>query len=190
MGVGICLGIIGVAPRFVPAFFGDGYTPVIQLLYLFSPIIVIIGVSNCLGSQYYNPAGLRALSAKFIITGSIVNLMLNLILIPMMKSKGAVFATLAAETVITVLYLRFCNGYLSYKAILIHGWKKLIAGVVMFLAIRGIDSLISNDIYASMIEIGFGLLIYIIVLYLLHDSFMNYGIQLVKGRIHRGENRE
>ena len=119
-----------------------------------------------------------------------MNLMLNLILIPMMKSKGAVFATLAAETVITVLYLRFCNGYLSPKSLLKRGWKKIIAGVVMFLGIRGIDSLFSNDVYASIIEIVFGLSIYIIVLCLLHDSFMNYGIQLVKGRIHRGENLE
>ena len=80
-GVGIWLGIVGVAPRFVPVFFGEGYEPVISLLYCLSPIILIIGVSNCLGAQYYNPAGLRALSAKFIIVGSVINLLLNLILI-------------------------------------------------------------------------------------------------------------
>lgn len=190
MGIGICLGIVGVAPRFVPAFFGKGYSPVIQLLYLFSPIIIIIGISNCLGSQYYNPVGLRALSAKFIITGSVVNLILNVILIPMMKSKGAVFATLAAETVITVLYLRFCNGFLNYKAILQYGWKKLIAGVIMFIGIRSIDRNIANNIYASIIEIVFGLFIYIISLWLLQDSFWKYGIQLVKGSIQRGSNHE
>lgn len=190
MGIGICLGIAAVAPRFVPAFFGDGYTPVIQLLYLFSPIIIIIGISNCLGSQYYNPAGLRSLSAKFIIAGSIVNLILNLILIPMMKSKGAVFATLAAETVITVLYMRFCNGYLNYKAILQYGWKKLIAGMIMFLVIRGIDTILSNDIYASIIEVTIGSIIYIFVLWILQDSFCKYGIQFAKLHIHRGGNSE
>ena len=52
MGLAICFGLSGVAPRFIPWFLGPGYERSITMLILMSPIVVIIGVSNCLGSQY------------------------------------------------------------------------------------------------------------------------------------------
>ena len=113
MGIGICFGLIGVSGRFVPLYLGPGYDRVVTMLVLMSPIVVIIGVSNCLGSQYYTPSGNRKLSAKFIIIGAVVNLTLNLILIPRFWGYGAIVASLIAEPVITVLYFRHCNGYLT-----------------------------------------------------------------------------
>ena len=97
MGIGICFGLIGVSGRFVPLYLGPGYDRVVTMLVLMSPIVVIIGVSNCLGSQYYTPSGNRKLSAKFIIIGAIVNLTLNLILIPRFWGYGAIVASLIAE---------------------------------------------------------------------------------------------
>ena len=100
MGFGICFGLIGVSRRFVPLYLGPGYDRVITMLMLMSPIVIIIGVSNCLGSQYYTPSGNRRLSARFIIIGAIVNFTLNLILIPRFWGYGAIVASLIAETVI------------------------------------------------------------------------------------------
>ena len=183
MGIGIWLGIVGVAPRFVPVFFGEGYEPVVQLLYCLSPVIIIIGVSNCLGAQYYNPVGLRALSAKFIIIGSIVNLILNLIFIPHFKSVGAIIATLAAELVITILYMHFCDGFLSYKTIGLLTWKKLIAGCAMLVGIRIIDGYIINNLAAICIEVLSGVVIYCAILFLIKDSFLKTGIAIINKKV-------
>ena len=185
MGVGVCLGIIGIAPRFVPLFFGEGYEPVINLLYCLSPIILIIGISNCLGSQYYNPAGLRALSAKFIIVGSVVNLIMNLLLIPLFRSKGAVIATLVAEMVITILYMHYCNGFLHLRTILVLGWKKIIAGVSMFLAIRILSQFIHNNLLACCLQVIMGLCIYCLILFLLKDSFISVGVNMFREKNNR-----
>lgn len=171
-GVGIWLGIVGVAPRFVPLFFGGGYEPVISLLYYLSPIVLIIGVSNCLGAQYYNPAGLRALSAKFIIVGSIINLILNLILIPRFKSYGAIIASIVAEMIITFQYMYFCNGFLHYKTIILQGWKKLVSGIAMLCIVRWVDELISINVVAVWVEIAVGVITYCATLLLLKDSFV------------------
>ena len=114
IGIAICFGLIGIAKRFVPLFFGPGYDKTIELLQLMAPLIVIIGISNCLGAQYYTPAGLRAKSAKYIIIGSIINLFMNLLLIPRIRSIGAVIATIIAELMISVLYLHSCDGYYQW----------------------------------------------------------------------------
>ena len=45
-GIGIVFGLVGVAPRFVPWFFGPGYDKAAGLIVLLSPIVLIIGISN------------------------------------------------------------------------------------------------------------------------------------------------
>ena len=71
-----------------------------------------------LGAQYYTPAGLRTQSSKYIITGSIINLVMNLFFIPKFAATGAVIGSIIAEMTITILYYVNCNGYLNFKALL------------------------------------------------------------------------
>ena len=186
MGIGICFGLIGVANRFVPVFLGPGYDRVITMLRLMSPIVVIIGVSNCLGSQDYTPSGNRKLSAKFIIIGALVNLTLNLVLIPKFWGYGAIVASLIAESVITVLYFRYCKGYLTGDTIIREGWKKLVAGIVMLAVIRLADSFIASDIVALLVEIAAGFSVYCIVIIALRDTFIS---EIVFGKILKRKKR-
>ena len=180
MGIGICFGMIGVAKRFVPVFLGAGYDRVVTMLILMSPIVIIIGISNCLGSQYYTPAGYRKLSARYIIIGAVVNFLLNLVLIPKFWGYGAIVASLIAEGAITILYLKNCNGYLRVSTIIKDSWKKLIAGLIMLIVIKVLDVIISSDIAALFMEVAVGFTVYLAVVTLLRDSFMT---DLVMGKI-------
>ena len=173
IGVGVCFGLIEIAHTFVPIFFGSGWGKEVLILQLFSPQVIIIGISNCLGSQYYTPAGLRKQSAIYIIIGAVVNLILNLCLIPKFMSAGATVASIIAELTISVLYLKNSNGYLTARYIFEILWKKVIAGGVMLLVMYDL-SMISNIGFLSLIFqfIG-GSLIYVFVLWLLKDSSLN-----------------
>ncbi len=172
IGIGICFGVIGVADRFVPLFFGQGYYKTIELLQLMSPLVVIIGISNSLGSQYYTPAGLRLKSAKFIIIGSLVNLSLNALLIPIYKSSGAVAASIIAETIISGLYLYWCNGFYRVKDLLKCIWKKLLAGAIMLVIVSAVGEHIGNMLIALFTQIIVGIIVYFIILLLMQDSFV------------------
>lgn len=172
MGFGIFFGLLSVSERFVPLFFGEGYEPVVYLLYLFGPIVLIIGISNCLGCQYYTPAGLRAISAKFIIIGSCVNLVLNMILIPRLKSEGAVIASLAAETVITILYVKFCNGFFDWRKLFKAAWKKIIAGIIMMSILLFLERKISSNLLGVVVGLSVGSVTYVLSLICLRDAFI------------------
>lgn len=176
-GIGITLGIIAIAPRFVPWFFGLEFNGAIILLQLLSPIVLIIGISNCLGSQYYTPSGLRKQSARYIVIGSIVNLCLNIALIPNYGAKGAVVGSLMAELTITILYFLNCKNYMTIEQIVRNGWKKCLAGVVMFIFIHYIQYLFDNNTLAVLIPSIGGLLVYLTMLLLFRDQFT---LQLVK----------
>lgn len=172
MGVGLTFGIIGIANRFVPFFFGPGYDKTIQLLCVLAPLTVIVGVSNCLGSQYYNPAGLRARSAKFIIAGSVVNLILNLTFIPVLKSIGASIATLIAESTITFLYIRFCDGFFSWRQLFYLIWKKVLAGIAMMIAVLYFGTIIEPVVLAICAQFIVGVILYSLILLIIKDSFV------------------
>lgn len=186
MGLGIMSGLIAIAPRFVPWFFGKGFEPTILLIQLLSPIILIIGVSNCLGSQYYTPAGLRKQSARYIIVGAMVNLALNLILIPLYGAIGAVIGSLVAELTITVLYLWNCNGFITSRQILTNGWRKAIAAAVMFITVWNVCQAIGNDTAAIITSSLAGIIVYSITLLLMRDDFflqlMAFGRKKVFGK--------
>ncbi|MBO5469806.1 MAG: flippase [Lachnospiraceae bacterium] len=185
LGIGAMFGIIGVARLFVPIFFGKGYEEVIYLLYWMAPLIVIIGVSNCLGSQYYTPAGLRGRSAKYIIAGSCVNLIMNLICIPHFGATGAVIGSILAELTITVLYFVNCAGVIVFNDICRMGYKKLIAGMVMAIVVYWIG----NDnisIPLLMLQIVVGAAVYLLILLLWRDAILSELIMMIKGRVKNG----
>ncbi len=183
IGLGTCFGLIGVIDNFVPIFFGEGYNDVSILIKLLSPIIIIVGISHCLGSQYYTPAGLRLKSAKFIIIGAIINFILNLVLIPGLWSKGAVIATIIAELTITLLYLKNCNNFYNIKSLVETSWKKIISAIIMLVCIVGINFINLNLIIKMSIQIVIGSAVYIISLLLLKDDLVIDTIKNILSKI-------
>lgn len=172
-GFACVFGIVGIAKVFVPVFWGPGWEPVEQLIYLMAPLTMIIGVSYCLGSLYYNPSGNRAQSARYLIVGSCVNLVLNLLLIPRWSAAGAIIASIAAEGVITVLYVRNCKGYLKVSTLLECSWKRLLVGAVMCLLVMAVGRLaIANSILKLVLQVLTGAVFYIGALYLIRDAML------------------
>ncbi len=172
ISTGLVFGIAAIAEKFVPVYYGDGYEKTIELLKYMSPLVLIVGISNCLGSQFYNPAGLRAKSAKFIVCGSLINLCLNIILIPILKSEGAVIATVIAEIIISALYMKNCDNYYSFSRMFQQIWKKILAGIIMFAGVLYLGTRIQNGIVSIVAQIGAGVIIYCIILFVLKDSFV------------------
>lgn len=179
IGMAFFFGLLSVSETFVPIFFGQGYDQVIYLLYVFSPIVVIIGVSNCLGSQYYTPAGLRSQSAKYIIIGSVFNLLLNLVFIPVFRSKGAVISSVLAESLITFLYVKNSNGYVDFKQLASYFNPRFIAGFIMYLIVLFIKQYLPNDLLGLLIQVLIGGMTYFMITYLQKDNIL----QILKAKI-------
>lgn len=184
IGFGFVFGIIGVAKNFVPLFMGEGYEPVICLLYLMAPLVVIIGVSNCLGSQYFTPSGQKKKSAKFIIIGSVLNLCLNLILIPKWGAYGAVVASLMAELAISALYITFSKGYMSHILIWKLAWKRMAAGIIMCVVVYELgEILMFSPMMLLIVQVVAGVGIYGCVLIVLRDDMLKCFFETVRKKV-------
>ncbi len=172
LGMGAVFGLIGVSHKLVPVFFGPEYAPTEPLIYYLIPLIIIMGISNCLDQLYYLPLGKREESVRYVIAGTILNLILNICLIPVWRAKGAAVATVLSESFIVVLYFFNCKGYLKLKDIWTCAYKRIIAGLVMAVAVRALGELSINGIVLLGLQIVSGALIYIVILLVLKDSFL------------------
>ena len=178
--IGSMFGVIAIASDFVPVFFGEGYEPVIDLLYLMAPLIVIIGISNCIGTQYYTPIGKTKIASFYLIAGSAVNLILNILFIPVLGAKGAVIGSIGAEAVITMLFVHFDERYITWKYLFESSFKKILAALLMVIAIRmESEHCVMKDVLLLFVEIISGIGVYLVSLFILKDSAMQYFIKTI-----------
>ena len=73
----LMFGIISVANKFVPLFYGNGYEKVIPIMCIISPIIIFIGLSNVTGTQYLLPTKQQNKYTISVVIGAVVNFILN-----------------------------------------------------------------------------------------------------------------
>ena len=162
-------GLCACAGTFVPWFFGWEYKEVITLMRLFTPLIILIGISNLLGTLYLTPSGQRARSSRALIVGAVINAVLNLILIPYFGMFGAVIASVAAEGIIALLYLRLSAGFVDIKWTFVYGTRYFLLAAAMFVPVYALGKVIGDGIGTTFIQIGCGVLLYAVELILTKD---------------------
>ncbi|TWT14433.1 oligosaccharide flippase family protein [Streptococcus sp. sy010] len=82
---------------------GDGFLPSVLPLQLIIPSIVFIGFSNVMGFQVLVPTNREILVVYSTIAGAVVDLILNLFLIPLFDASGTAFSSSAAEFVVVLV---------------------------------------------------------------------------------------
>ncbi len=80
---------------------------------LIMPTVVFIGLSNILGMQVLVPTGRERQVLVSMVAGALVDLALNLALIPRLGASGASIGTLMAEIVVVLVQGKALKGFLS-----------------------------------------------------------------------------
>lgn len=176
----LMFGMVSVASKFVPVFYGNGYDKVITLINIIIPIILIIGLSNVIGSQYLLPTKMQKQYTTSVIAGAIVNALLNVILIKKWQSIGASIATVIAESTVTGLQIYFIRKEIDVLNIFRMSKKYFIASIPMFIVSLFIGSLINNNIVSIIVQAIFGAIVYFVVLLFFRDDMILEGIEIIK----------
>ena len=98
----LCFGIAGVAPSFVPWFFGPEFTPAISLTMALAMVMIPMSIANVVQTQYLIPFHQEHIYIWGVSLGALANIVLNLLLIPFYGAFGAVAGTFGAELAVCV----------------------------------------------------------------------------------------
>lgn len=188
IGFPLAFGLAAISFNFCPWFFGDGYEKVPLLIIMFCPLILIIGCSNILGVQYLLPLKKDNFCSVAIVSGAVLNLILNIILIPLFLSYGACIASISAELIVVILMFIFSRKDIKVTIILKECIKPLISATIMFLVVYFTSKLFESRIIFSLILIIEGIIIYFSLLLLLREkTLITYIKKIFKFKEHKGE---
>lgn len=180
IGFPLMFGLAAISFNFCPWFFGPGYEKVPYLIIIFCPLVIFIGFSNVLGLQYLIPLKKDKKYTIAICTGALLNVIINIFLIPKYKSYGAAFATIFAELIITCIMFYFARKDINIKKLFCSCCKYLLSGIVMFICIFLVTLYLSSSIINTIVIILLGCFIYLILLLLFRDKYIFGFINKVK----------
>ncbi len=181
----VAMGVAAISSVIVPVFFGIGYEKTIPLLIILSPLAIIIGISNLLGTHYLTPSGRRGKSNIGLIIGACINFILNILLIKSLNSIGAAISSVIAEMVITIIYIKLSKDIISIKDIIKASCKYCISSIIMFILIIILKHQMQTSVQTLAILIAMGVIIYGGTLLVLKDKFVYDGIEQIKERIRK-----
>lgn len=175
----LALGMTSVAQNFVPIFLGDGWDPVVPLLYVFMPLVVVLGFSVYLDGMYLVPSGKRLESARIICIGAALNMVLNFIMVKCWKALGAAIATLITESVIAGLMVVLAWKILDKKRILKACARYGAFGLAVFVCSIG-TAQVFNGSYTLFLQVAVGCVVYLVLIAATRDPILTMILAKVK----------
>ena len=174
LSIPMMIGLVVITQDLIPWFLGEEFDKSIYITYAISPIMLMIGLSSVIGTQYLLPTKKQKQYTISVITGAVVNLTLNIILIPRFLSIGAAIATVVAETSVTSVQIYYIKNKFNIIEILKMSLKYFIVAIFMacLLIIANKILLYKFSVIIRMIlDVVLGAITYFGLLILLNDQF-------------------
>ncbi len=165
LGCAMTFGIAAVGQDFAVIFYGNDFSRTGLFLVLLSPAVIFKCLSLTVRMQYIIPAKRDSIYMISIVTGAVINLVLNFILIPRMMGIGAIIATLAAEFATAFLQFVFCRKTLRIRKYMIDLAVFSAFGAAMYFIVRCIAMLPIGGIPGLALQVVGGAAMYLIASY-------------------------
>lgn len=185
VSIPMAFGIAAMSDKFVPCFFGPGFEEVSYLINITAPTLFFIAASNVFSIQYLIPINKVKEYTVSVTIGAIINVTLNLILIPKYKAIGASIDTLAAEFSVMLMQYFFVRKNVKNKYFLLSVARYIFASIIMFGVIRIIEKYMMREIITVMAQVVTGIIVYILVLAALRDKVNSTIFKIIFSRIYK-----
>lgn len=167
-------GLLFAAPYIIKVLCGHEFIPATLASQIIAPIILMVGISNVMGIQVLYPKGKIKTVIHCCLIGAVVDLVLNICLIPAFSYNGTAIAYLCAEIATTIsMYI------IAKKDIPIHYIKKchvdyFLGSVLMIATLLAVPALFgsSSSITILTVQIVAGTVVYFLFLLARKDTFV------------------
>ena len=179
--------IVILAPDIMRVLYGAEFVPASTALRLLAILIIAksFGDLFCYQLVMATESEKKRLPAAAIAT--LVNIILNAIMIPLWQEKGAAVASVISEIIANIYLLIYLRKIINIPI----SWKAIIQGVIT-------STVMGGSVFASMLLLNNSLLrciicsliggaVYIIVNIMMKNNVIEYGIGFVKNRLNKSD---
>lgn len=184
----ICIGIFGassmaaVANKFVPIFFGEDFNIIIPYMMVNSLIAIIIPIGLVFTNQFTIPTSKNREYVIPIVLASIVSIISNLILIPIIGATGAVITIILTELTSTILKIVLIRKYLNMKELFKGTYIYLLFGSVNFIIVYLSSFIVRTNCISLLFICGLCFLVYGALMLIFNNPIKAYLLNLIKSK--------
>ena len=178
-------GIIAVSSEFVPIFLGDGYRDAIAIVNILAPTILGMGITNVIGTQYLLPTKRQKKYTLSILTGLVVNVILNWILINTNGAFGASIATTVSQFAVVIVQMYYVKRHINLNRAIKSGKKYLISSSIMFVVCFIIGLIIKEPVISVVVKVAVGAITYGLMLIVLGDQYVYEIRNIMRAKLKR-----
>ena len=139
LSTSMCFGIMAVAKTFVPWFYGPDFMICVTLFQILLPSCMFLAFANVIRTQYLIPNEKDIDYTLSVISGAVVNVLINWLLIPYWGAVGAAIGTLCAEITVCVVQVMACRRALAILRYAFNSLPFILAGIIMYLEVLRIN---------------------------------------------------
>ena len=180
IAVPMMFGLMAIAKKFGPWFLGREFVLAGSVIFLEAPVILLIAWSNVTGTQYLMPVNRVKEYTTSVTIGALSNVVFNFVLIGKYGANGAAIATVGSEFLVTASQLWMIRNTISRRKMFRETWKYLFCGMIMFIVVNRICSVINMTVANLILEVVVGAIIYLLGLILTKASILNEGQKILK----------
>lgn len=163
-------GLFILSPQLILYLCGEKFIPSIRLMRMLVPVIFVWSLASVIGSTILSPLRKEKYMLYAQITGAVVNVILNFILIRLLGVFGAVVATLIAESCVTGIQMIVARKFVFNKFFLINAFQSFISSCVMAGFVLCIRRITNYTLWGCCLCIVFGMMGYFLFMLLLKNN--------------------
>jgi len=184
MAIPLTVGIMMLSKPITLGFCGDDFNDSIPVVVYTAPVIIFIGMTNIIGIQILYPYGKESYVIVSTLVAAGLNIILNIILIPLFSEIGASISMLISEFSVLLVQIKLGKNYVSFS---IFDKEILIYGCASFLMAIGVLFTSSMENVWLQIFAGtfVGSIIYLSFLYIMKDKILQELMSLIEKKMHR-----
>ncbi|MBC8743173.1 flippase [Lactobacillus sp. Marseille-P7033] len=180
ISIPMMFGLMAIADKFAPWFLGNEYGPTGGVIFWEAPAILMIAWSNVTGTQYLMPIHREHQYTISVTVGAVVNIIANLFLISLYGANGAAVATVISEFAVTAVQLFYIKSTIRRRQLFSSTWRYLLSGVFMYIVVSRINSIMNMTIVNLAVQVGLGVVIYTVGLFLTKAPIINQAKSIIK----------
>ena len=157
----LCFGIAGVAPNFVPWFFGPQFLPAASLTMALAMVMIPMCVVNVVQTQYLIPFHKEQIYIRAVFLGALTNIVFNLLLIPIFGAVGAVIGTFGAEIAVCVYQILRIRDVYNFRMLFRVLLPFVVCGILEFAVAYLLGTLSAAPLLLLLLQIFVGGIVYL-----------------------------
>ena len=173
-------GVAGIASKLIPWYLGEEFSPVIQAIWVLSPIIVLTSLVGISGDQYLVATKQTNIMTLSYFCAAASNVLVDLLLIPKYSIVGASIGTIVAYVVSLLIQYKTMLKEIDLLYEMLESCMYLVKAIPMIIVVLVLSKIMPTSCMTTAVQILTGGISYFLTLLVFKDKMLKF--LLIKAR--------